>query len=71
MENLIYVNAFRLVQNDVETQIVLKVETPIVNEENNTIEGTKVIDVADVRMNTSMARQLYMSLKERFECEEG
>lgn len=67
MDNLIFTNGFRLTISDAETQLVLRVETPVIDEEKNEICGSNVVDVADVRMSTAMAKQLYLSLKGNFE----
>ena len=68
MENLIYANGYRVTITDKETQLLLRVESPIVDEEKNEISGTTVVNVADVRMSTGIAKELYLSLKGHFEC---
>lgn len=64
---IIYANGFRITMGLMEAQIVLKVDTPIISEEQSTINGVETKEVADVRLNPSLAKQLYMALKQHID----
>lgn len=65
--NTIYSNAFRIAINSLETQILFKLETPVINEAENTITGSTQINIADIRLHPKMAKELYIKLKEQID----
>ena len=62
-KGIIYANSFSIATNDFdEVVIVLELTTP--HFENNKISGVSVQKVADIRLNTTIARMLGDSIAE-------
>ena len=62
MDNIIYANGFRVSIGGLETQLMFKLESPVVDENDN-ISGISLKDVADIRINIALAKQLSEILK--------
>lgn len=63
----IYSNSFRITSGALETQLLFKLESPVINEANNSVDGSTEVNVADIRLNSVMAKELYLRLKEQIE----
>lgn len=65
--NVIYSNSFRIATGPFEIQLSFRVETPIVNEEDGSIKDVKTCQVADIRLNPAMAKNLSLALQQQVE----
>lgn len=54
----IFTNAFRAVTTSSEVQILFRLATPNINEENNTIGEPFIEDIADIRISPEIAKSL-------------
>ena len=62
---VLYANRFRVTVGDLETQLLFELESPVVNEETGEIIGVETQSVADIRMNSKLAKQLCNALPEQ------
>lgn len=63
MDNVIYANGFRMAVNASEVQLLLRVETPIIDEEKNEITGVDIANVADIRVSPIIAKNFCKKLQ--------
>ena len=63
MDNVIYANGFRMAVNASEVQLLLREETPIIDEEKNEITGVEKTNVADIRISPILAKNLCNKLQ--------
>ena len=63
---IVYANGFRIAMGAMETQILLRIDTPIIDEQNQ-FTKIEMEDVADIRINPSLAKQLYLALQQHIE----
>ena len=62
VKDVIYTNAFQLTSGAAEIQLILKLETPIINADNNSFLGTECTNLADIRISPFVAKQLSLAL---------
>lgn len=63
MDNIIYANGFRMAVNASEVQLLLRVETPIIDEEKNELTCVEKTNVADIRISPILAKDFCKKLQ--------
>ncbi len=65
--NPIYANVFRIAFSAFEAQLSFGIETPIVDDVAGVITGATQKNIADIRLNPALAKQLCLSLKQQID----
>lgn len=64
---VIYGNGFQVSSQRLETQIIIKLETPVFDERLEKCVKVNTEEVADIRMHPELAKELYIALKKQID----
>lgn len=64
---VLYANGFRIAIGVLETQLCFEIETPVIDKETGKLTGVETQEVADIRLNHILAKQLCDVLQEQLE----
>lgn len=66
-----YSNNFRVLIGVTEAQLIFRLETPVIDDSTGSITGVSLQNVADIRLNPIMAKELCLALQQQLKSYES